>query len=292
MSKIQRYFSEIQFKNFKNDIYKGTNPLPLSIRNSGGELDLQLRPGNKFNIYYKGNSLAEVQVHINNYNVKIHNKFDPISCAGKDGKKRFPKNRFMKSGEYVHIPIKRDEFLKFFQKNIIQALCSKIKSVNNGEEIAFEQSLMTDNLNYENFIIIDRQVGGGGLKGYLDLLALRKIEKGKYRFVVLEVKLGNNTELKGKVVGQIEGYMAGINKNISSFQKCYENNYAQKKEIGLFLDYFPNTIKIDKIVEGKIVVGLYSMIGDQYIKELNSKYPAWEKDKNIIQFKNELIGKI
>jgi hypothetical protein len=292
MPKIQRYFSEIQFKNFKNDIYKGANPLPVTIRNSGGELDLQLRPGNKFNIYNKGNSLAEVQVRINDYNVKIHNKFDPIGCAGKDGKKRFPKNRFVNSGEYIHISIKREEFLKFFQKNIIQALCSNIKSVNNGEEIAFEQSLMTDNLNCEDFIIIDRQVGGGGLKGYLDLLALRRIDKGKYRFVVLEVKLGNNTELKGKVVGQIEGYMSGIKKNIGNFQKCYENNYAQKKEIGLFPDYFPNIIKIDKIVEGKIVVGLYSMIGDQYIKELNSKYPAWEKDKNIIQFKNELIGKI
>ena len=160
--------------------------------------------------------------------------------------------------------------------------------MNNGEEIAFEQSLMTDNLHCEDFIIIDRQVGGGGLKGFLDLLALKKIEKGKYRFVVLEIKLGNNIELKGKVVKQIEGYMDDISKNINSFQKCYENNYKQKKEIGLFPEYFPNAIKIDKLVEGKIVVGLYSVLGDHYIDELTKKYPDWMKDKNIIQFKNKI----
>lgn len=292
MSEIQRYFTEARFDKFRNDIVSGVNPLPQTIRNSGGELDLQFRPDNRFNIYYKGNSLAEVQVQNENYKVKIHEEFDPVGSAGKDKKKRFAAERFKKSGKYFNISLNSGELLKFFQVEIIKALSSRIKSVNNGEEITFEQCLMTDNLDCEDLIIIDRQVGGGGITGFLDLLALKKIKKGKYRFVVIEVKLGNNKDLKGKVVGQVEDYIKGIKNNISEFKKCYEKNYAQKKRIGLFPAFFPDAIQIDEEVEGKIIVGLYSKIGDEYIQELENRYPSWKKGKNIIQFTNGLQNKV
>lgn len=297
MDEIKRYLSENRFYNIKKDIATGRNPLIDKIRNSGGELDLQFRPENKLNIYYKGNSLAEVEVQVNNYVVKIHEKFDPINAAGKDAAKRFPRNRFKKSDKnYDKIKLERGELLKFFQKEIIKNLSTNIKSVNNGEEITFEQSLITDNLDCEDIIIIDRQVAGGGIindegkKGILDLLALKKTNSGKYKFVVLEVKLGNNKDLEGKVVDQIESYMGSIRNNIQIFKECYETNYAQKKEIGLFPDNFPDSITIDDKVDGKIVVGLYSKIGEKYIETLTKKYPEWKEGINIIQCKNDLNG--
>lgn len=297
MDEIKRYLSENRFDNFKKDIATGRNPLIDTIKNSGGELDLQFRPENKLNIYYKGNSLAEIEVQLNNYVVKIHEKFKPFDSAGKVDRNRFPGNRFKKSNKnYDKIKLERGELLKFFQKEIIKNLSTNIKSVNNGEEITFEQSLITDNLDCEDIIIIDRQVAGGGIindegkKGKLDLLALKKTNSGKYKFVVLEVKLGNNKDLEGKVVNQIESYIGSIRNNIKSFKKCYETNFAQKKEIGLFPDYFPDSITIDDKVDGKIVVGLYSKIGEQYINKLTKKYPEWKKGINIIQFKNELNG--
>ena len=289
MGEIERYFSKNIFDNFKEDITKGINPLVDTIKKSGGELDLQFRPDNKFNIYYKGNSLAEVKIQINKYVVKIHEKFEPIAAADKDEKKRFPEDRFLPTDKYyLKIEIEREELLKFFQQSIIKSLSNKIKKVNNGEEIAFEQILMTDNIGREDFIIIDRQVKGGGGKGIIDLIALKKIHRGKYKFVVLEVKLGNNEDLKGKVVNQIETYMKSIENNIESFKRCYENNYAQKKDIGLFPESFSDTITIDNNVEGNIVVGMYSKIGEQYIEKLTENFPKWNKDKNIIQFINKL----
>ena len=156
MDEIKRYLSENKFDNFKKDIATGRNPLIDTIRNSGGELDLQFRPKNKLNIYYKGNSLAGVEVQVNNYVVKIHEKFDPISSAGKDSAKRFPRNRFKRESNYEKIKLERDELLKFFQKNIIKSLSANIKSVNNGEEITFEQSLITDNLDSMSLTLADR----------------------------------------------------------------------------------------------------------------------------------------
>ena len=225
------------------------------------------------------------------YSIRINKKFDPVGSAQKDSKKRFPNELFKKSGkDYYSISIEPEKLLKFFQINIINALSSNIKKVNYGEEITFEQSLMTDNLDNENFIIIDRQISGGGLPGRMDLLGLRKIDRGFYRLVVLEVKLGVNSELKGEVVTQIEKYMDAISDNISGFQECYEKNYQQKKEMGLFPDSFPDVIKIDEKVEGKIVVGLYSKIGRRYIDELMEKYSQWKLGENIIQFRNVLTG--
>lgn len=288
---IQRYFSKERFENFKTDIRAGSNPLIPKINISGGELDFQIRPHDKFNLYYKGNSLAEVAVQKSGYSIKIHQKFEPQESAKRDSKGRFPEDRFKQSEKekfYYSIIVPRNELLIFFQKKIIKSLSSNIKKVNYGEEITFEQSLMTDNLDNEDFIIIDRQIGGGGLPGRLDLLALRKIKRGIYRFVVLEVKLGINPDLKGEVVNQIDKYINAISDNIKNFKVCYEKNYQQKKEIGLFPDTFPSTIKIDKKVEGKIVVGLYSKIGAKYIAELTKKHPTWKLGKNIIQFKNEL----
>lgn len=290
MPEIQRYFSEGTFDNFKDDFTTGKNPLIKTIKESGGELDFQIRPDNKFNLYYKGNSLAEVDVQRKGYKVKIHHKFGPVEASDKDEKKRFHKDRFVTSQDYCLITLERNELLSFFQSKIIHALSSKITSVNNGEEITFEQSLITDNLDSEDFIIIDRQVSGGGVNGIIDLLGLKKIDRGMYRFVILEVKLGRNKELRDKVAIQIESYMRDMEMNVSKFQACYEKNYQQKKEMGLFPKSFPDRIKIDDIIEGMIVVGLYSNIGSKYIEELTKKHPRWQTGKNIIQFKNKLVG--
>ncbi|RLC28581.1 MAG: hypothetical protein DRH37_09260, partial [Deltaproteobacteria bacterium] len=205
MKGITRYFSEDKFVKFKKDF----SFLIKKIKDSKGELDLQIRPGNKFNIYYKGNSLAEVTIQKANYVIKIHKEFEPIEASERDPKHRFPMKRFVFIGgtPYVLITLIPEELPKFFQSKIINALTSKIKKVNNGEEITFEQSLITDNIDSEEVIIIDRQVGGGGLSGILDLLALKKIDHAKYRLVILEVKLGNNIELKNKVAGQIKKYI-------------------------------------------------------------------------------------
>lgn len=285
MKGINRYFSENAFVKFKTDF----SFLTKKIKDSKGELDLQIRPGNKFNIYYKGNSLAEVTIQKANYVIKINKKFKSDKVADEKDK---PKQRFIgrfdESGDYHKIILNPNELYIFFQSPIIEGLKKNIKDVNYKEEITFEQSLITDNIYSKKLIIIDRQVAGGGIKGTLDLLALKEIDHAKYRLIILEVKLGNNKELRDKVVGQIKNYIEVIQERIDEFRKCYKENYAQKKAAGLFPDKFPDNITIDKEVEGRIVVGLYSEVGKEYIQELLKKYPEW--DNKIIQFSNKFDG--
>ena len=64
-----------------------------------------------------------------------------------------------------------------------------VRDVNHSEELTFEQILIADNPPSPGFLIIDRQVQDKHIQRRLDLLGLRHTESGKYRFVVVEVKL-------------------------------------------------------------------------------------------------------
>lgn len=101
-------------------------------------------------------------------------------------------------------------------------------------------------------------------------MALKRLSETHYRFVVVEVKLGRNKDLKHAVVGQIADYIAHIKANINEFADCYEENYSQKQYLGLIHPPLPSgLISIDrKEVEGMIVVGSYSKIAKSLMSTL------------------------
>lgn len=294
MAKIKRYFSEKQFMNVKNDMSFLTN----AVVNSCGELDFQIRPGNKINLYYKGNSLAQITCNNNSYRVSVNKKFGLKEVIkefiDKDKLKRFDSYKnFCEADEnknepgYDSVSVDRNLIHPLLQKSTLEALMSNIKKVNNGEEIDFEQSLMTDNLFRPDYILIDRQVGGGSLgKKMLDLLALRRTGNEEYQLEVVEVKLGNNKELRGDVIGQTENYVNSIKSDLDNFRFCYEKNYEQKKSLGLFPDSWSEKISIGKEVSGKIVVGYYSGILGRYMENLKNE--CLKKSFDLQIFTNKL----
>ncbi|MBI9037821.1 MAG: hypothetical protein JEY97_06775 [Bacteroidales bacterium] len=279
---IKRYFSHDNLKRIKKDF----NFLIKFVNKSFGEFDFAIRD-NYFNIYYKGNSLAKVEFKKNElYKITINNKFFGKTKFFKKTKADNPKFYTKKSGNnYISLILTKKQLHPFFQKKHILEFASRIKKVHNGEEIDFEQSLITDNLNRKKIIFIDRQVTDTILKrNRLDLLALKQIEGNKYKFLVSEVKLGNNKELKNKVASQLDKYLKHVKTNFIDYKKCYEIQFTQKKELGLIEIPTINKIEIIKPVEGIIIVGGYSGIAKKQMSELRAAFP------NLIikQFTNEL----
>ena len=64
------------------------------------------------------------------------------------------------------------------------------------------------------------------------MLALKQSQGNQYQFLVLEVKMGNNPELKDKVAEQIKSYVTHITKHFQGNKTCYEKNYSQIKFVG------------------------------------------------------------
>jgi len=233
------------------------------VRLECGEYDLRLR-NDYFNLYYKGNSLARVRMTHPPYRIEIHKQFaegvfDPL---------RFGQPTV--HGKYLWFSVRTPLLPSFLSKSNIKKVASRITALHYSEEITFEQMLITDNLNRSDFVIIDRQVEGGGLQGRMDLLALRHVPvtANQYRFVVVEVKLGNNPELCGDVGKQLDHYVSFMNEHHEDFKQCYERTFAQMRQAGLLP--LPNVPAIEIVppVTGYVVVGGYSGIAEQALQRL------------------------
>lgn len=257
---IKRYFSDDVFNSIKADF----RFLIDRILQSGFEYDLQIRD-NYFNLYYKGNSLGKISFSpkAGLYNIRIHHKFIDQRI-----KERFKPQE----GTYLTFIFRQEQLHSLFSQANLTSMSQKVKSVYFQEEVIFEQMIMTDNVGRNDFIIIDRQIMDKTAKTKMDLLALQKKVGTDYQFCVIEVKLGNNPELRGNVIDQLKGYKDRIEKNFEAYKKCYEKNFKQKQELGLF-DRNLN-VNIIPGVEGVVVILGYSGLAKKSIAMLKEKDPS------------------
>lgn len=269
MPAIDRTLSDVNLQGFRSDF---RNLIRIVI-DSQGELDIAIRD-EYLNVYYKGNSLARISFKANGqYQVAIHTKFfdgtradDPLFYAEKSA-----------HNPYVCLTLSAGKPPKrFLQKSHINEFCSRIKQVNYGEEIVFEQALITDNLERADIIIIDRQVTDTDLKrSRMDLLALRQVspQSNQYCFQVIEVKLGNNRELQKDVATQLDKYVQHIESHFDAYKVCYEKQFQQKRELGLIETPSFSSIEIVRPVKGIVVVGGYSNLASRSIANLKRSFP-------------------
>jgi hypothetical protein len=288
---IKRYLDPDRFERVKTDL----KPLVRIINNSYGEYNFQLRE-NYFDIYYQGNALAKVTPNTNGtYSTVIHKEF--LTDRIRENLKKYSSIKESTGGKSQHVRfvVRPRKFHQFFQSNHLKSISGRIRKRGYGEEITFEQVLITDNPPSDKFIIIDRQVAEHKNKAQIDLLALRRDSEDKpFHFVVIEVKLGRNPELHEKVGSQLNGYVRHIRKYIKDYVDCYRENYRQKKELGLFDPFSPNLpaeIEIDESensVEGLIVVGGYSQLAEKALGTLRRKIREKGWPIKVQQMRNEI----
>lgn len=242
-----------------------------TVKDYRGELELAFRDG-YFNLYYRGNSAAKIRIlNDNTYKIRMHKRFFPPGIKADDRFSPISENR------YVSITTPSSLLHQLLQKKYLKAILSNIKQVNYSEELAFEQILIADNQGREDLFIIDRQITDSKLQRQrIDLLALKQVEENRYSFLVLEVKMGNNPELRSKVGEQVGRYVAHIEENYSDYSLCYEKQYQQKKRLGLIAGPPWESIHLIEKVQGLIVVGGYSGLAKEQIRELKEQYPNIE----------------
>lgn len=243
---ISRFFTEGNFDRLQNNFQF----LVKIIQSFKGELDFSIRD-NYFNLYFRGNNAAKVAFRPNDkYRIEIHDKFFPSSLQTDE---RFPNTL---ARNYRIIETTSGLLHPLLQKSRLVEIYSKIKNENYSEELTFEQMLITNNLAREDLVLIDRQVTDTTLnRRRMDLLALRQTHGNQYKFLVLEVKMGNNPELKDKVANQVSAYVNHIDENFSAYKLCYEKHYSQKKKMGFITKPNWEEIEITQGVRGKIIVG-------------------------------------
>ena len=277
---IERYLDDENVERVERDF-----KYLLSAKNRYfGELELAFRKG-RLSLYYRGNSLATISFRPEGmYRIETHQRFlkylDEVTTAP-----------FEESGEYRRAEVDAQGAHRILQRDNIDKLMKAIRDVNHSEETTFEQILITDNPPAPGFLLIDRQVRDLHLRRQLDLLGLQRLDDGRYGFVVLEVKMGNNKELSGAVADQLQCYVDHIRvpEHGNAWARCYERNYAQKRRLRwIDGDDMPAEIEIDgSQVEGLVVVGGYSQQAAAQVRLLKAAHP----DLKVHVFGNGLLDK-
>jgi len=275
---IERYLNDDAFARMKSDFEFLLKMFP----DFHGELDIAFR-GTYFNIYYRGNSLAKVEFLRNGqYRVGMNRAFYNQSKASSD--QRFTALVRASEPSRTSLTLPKNLLHPFFQTKYLKDFRSLIKARGYGEEIMLEQTIITDNRDRDDLVIIDRQIQDTQWKERIDLLALEHIEGNNYHFRILEVKLGRNDDLTEKVAKQLQRYVAHITEHFDAYKACYEKVYQQRKELGLHSKPAHQTINITNQVEGSVVVVGYSGLAREALVNLRRIYP----DIHVCQFNYSL----
>lgn len=275
---IKRYLNDGEFARLSGE----ARFLVETVLASKGELFLALRRDygsdtGYLNVYSRGNSLAKIVFQKRGgYSVEISCEFfgaDEETRAKRLAKFLPELRRHNARANRYAWSVDPKQLHSLLQRANIRTLVHGIRHRDFTEELWFEQTLIADNLGREDFIIIDRQVDEpDDDRGRLDLLALEHVGGVDYRFVPLEVKLGNNVELAHDVRDQVTRYVERIDERFDDYKACYERAYEQLRSLNL-IAVGPDRIRIVPGAEGMVIVGGYAGLAREAIAELHEHAP-------------------
>jgi len=160
---------------------------------------------NFLDLYFLGHGI-EVKRRNGRYYLIASNRFDPKPLLNDDLKKLvkcYGNNRWQISFD----DIEKEDSNSF--NEIMTSIILKIVEYRKGDisEGVSEINHFIDNraIGKNGILIIDRQVVyPGSKKGRIDLLGLKRLNNGKFTFVVLELKNKNNTDIANVFTNQIK----------------------------------------------------------------------------------------
>lgn len=114
-------------------------------------------------------------------------------------------------------------------------------------------------------LIIDRQVVYPKTReGRIDLLGLKRLENGRFTFVVLELKNKNNREIGYVFTHQVKPYIDTVYNHYEHFRITYEKVIKQKIELGLLrrISCEIDTEVSKKEIQGIVILDNYNIKSD------------------------------
>ena len=126
-------------------------------------------------------------------------------------------------------------------------------------------------------LIIDRQIVYPGLReSRIDLLGLKKLNNGKFGFVIIELKNKTNKDI-GDVFKQTQRYIDVLRRHYDDFRKTYKKVLDQKIKLRLL-----KSIKCDIATREKGAVEAIVILDNYNIKSklLGRAMAGWNKIKN------------
>jgi hypothetical protein len=266
-----------------------------------GDLAIEFRGSAELSLYDRGFRLAKIAFdRRGDYRVTSHKRFvegTPLLPAkGESEPQPLPEfsPTFDRSLTYVTFSADARSIHRLLQLRHILAMRSRVRDVTRREEIGVSQVIAADNMNRRDgkpadVVVIDREVGDSAkehARERLDLLALQQVDGDAYRFLAIEVKLGNNPELDIRAqvrrgarsaVEQVIGYARHIDAYFDDYSACYRENIAQKIRLRITNDWSepPRMVRDTRPL---LAVAGYAGIAGPHLDAIQEHYPdLWVK---------------
>jgi len=222
---------------------------------------------NFLDLYFLGHGI-EVKRRKGRYYLIASKRFDPKPLLNADLKKLvkgYGNNRWQISFD----DIEKEKSNSF--NEIMTSIISKIVEHKKGDisEGVSEINHFIDNraIGKNGILIIDRQVVyPGSKKGRIDLLGLKRLNNGKFTFVVLELKNKNNSDIANVFTNQVKRYIDLVHDKYEDFKSTYEGVLKQKIKLRLLRRIECNIASKNEIskrdIEGLVILDNYNIKSD------------------------------
>jgi len=238
---------------------------------------------NFLDLYFLGHGI-EVKKTKEKYYIIASNKFNPTPLLP-DKLKKVVKDYGHNRWQISFDDIEKENSNSF--NKIMTSIILKIVEHRKGDisEGVSEINHFIDNrtIGKNGILAIDRQVAYPGIrKGRIDLLGLKRLNSGKFTFVVVELKNKNNTDIAHVFTQQVKRYINLVYDHYEHFRVTYEEVLKQKMKLRLLKKIKCNIAPKDEIskrdIEGIVILDNYNIKSD--LKDdglLQRALEDWEK---------------
>ena len=242
---------------------------------------------NFLDLYFLGHGI-EVKRRKSGYYLAASNKFNPKPLLP-DKLKKIVKGYGRNRWQISFNDLKGKQYVSF--EKIMTSIISKIVALRKGN---ISEGVSEINHFFENraigkngILIVDRQVVYPDSKeGRIDLLGLKRLNSGKFTFVVLELKNKNNSDIANVFTNQVKRYTDLVYDKYKDFQYTYTEVLKQKVKLRLLkpikCEIAPKSEIKKSDIEGLVILDNYNIKSD--LKDnglLNRALKDWKKLQEI-----------
>jgi hypothetical protein len=253
---LKRFFDENTFEKLKSEFAFLIENIKADNDNFGLSLG-----NNHVALYFKAQPMAKIEFSpFGDYETMIPKAFLPDVLRDD---KQF---NFRESARDSFAELNLEKLKNLFSQEMLKSFKEHFLKNDQPAPLAFAHDVIEANKNRSDFIILDRNVTDGDLKGKrMNMMALEKNDLA-YGMRIIEICFKADPAAEDDLGRKSSLFLKNTEKHFADYKTNFENNYEQRQRLGLYDEAFPEKIDINHDIKSLILYPPGQKAGDNIKK--------------------------